>query len=252
MDSQPLSSIVSGNVMHHRLGPIVNRFIYPVFFVVLKLDELDRLNSRWFGVNRFAPLAFHFKDYGDGSDPKVWVRDLLQKNGLKECADAIWLQTFPRVFGYLFNPVSFWYCMRKDGSLGAIIAEVNNTFGDRCCYLLRPDGQGKFHDVAADKVMYVSPFYPVEGHYRFHFDVDNFERPTVRINYFQQDRLQLKTSIWGEPKPLVSRNMMTALLRQPFLTLGVTFRIHWQALRLWWKGAVFHKHQPTSLEKTTK
>ncbi|MET0051364.1 MAG: DUF1365 domain-containing protein [Candidatus Thiodiazotropha sp.] len=235
MASRLMSRLVIGRVMHRRRQPFSNKFVYPVFYLLLDLDELAQLNNGVFGVNRHRPLAFHFRDYGDGRDPRLWVREYLMSHGIFDSGGKIWLQTLPRVFGYLFNPVSFWYCHRSDGQVGAIIAEVNNTFGERHCYLLRPDAQGEFQQVTTEKRFYVSPFYPVSGGYRFKFNLD-LDCPRVSIDYFDQGTLQLNTAVWGCSQTWSSRALLKALLRQPLLTLGVTLRIHWQALKLWHRG----------------
>ncbi len=252
MAGHTLSRVVQGKVMHFRRLPFKHRFVYPVFFLLMNCDELEQANSWLFGVNRRRPLSIKFKDYGDGSDPRLWVRALLEKQGIHDCAKTIWLQTFPRVFGYAFNPVSFWYCAREDGSVGAVIAEVNNTFGDRYCYLLHNNSTvDATVELNTVKQMHVSPFYPVKGHYAFHFDTD-FDAPRVRIDYYQSDELQLNTVIWGEALPLTRRNLFMALLKQPLLTLGVMTRIHWQAFRLWLKGATFHQRPTSSSEEISR
>ena len=252
MAGNTLSRIVNGRVMHRRRHPVENRFVYPVFCLLINTDEMDRLDSWLFGVNRRRPLAFHFEDYGNGGDPRVWVKEQLQEFGIEDCAGPIWVQTFPRVFGFVFNPVNFWYCERQDGSIGAILAEVNNTFGEKHVYILTPDpGTGRFQDIRADKQLYVSPFYPVSGGYRFHFNTD-LDAPRVRIDYFNEGRLQLNTAIWGKSRQLTSRSLFAALVRQPLLTLGVVARIHWQALRLWLKGVSFHPNPSSSAEEVTR
>lgn len=252
MACRALSRVVNGRVMHRRRHPVENRFVYPVFFLLINTDELDSIGGWLFGVNRRRPLAFHFSDYGDGRDPRIWVREQLCEYGITDCPGPIWVQTFPRVFGYVFNPVTFWYCEREDGSIGAILAEVNNTFGERHLYVLTPDEiSGRFQDIRADKKLYVSPFYPVSGGYRFHFNTD-FDAPRVRIDYFDEGRLQLNTAIWGGSSRLSSRSLLSALIRQPLLTLGVIARIHWQALRLWLKGARLHPHSTSSSEEISR
>ncbi|MEZ5542434.1 MAG: DUF1365 domain-containing protein [Pseudomonadota bacterium] len=252
MASGVMSRVVSGRVMHHRHHPVQNRFVYPVFFLLLKLDELERLDSWLFGVNRWRPLAFLQSDHGDGGDPRLWVGAQLAQAGVEDCNGPIWVQTFPRVFGCLFNPVSFWYCQRDDDSVGAILAEVNNTFGERHCYLLRPDREsGRFEGVYAEKVLYVSPFYPVAGGYDFRINTD-FETPRVAIDYFNEGKLQLNTAIWGKSRPLTSRSLLSALLRQPLLTLGVIFRIHWQAFRLWRAGLSLCERRATSAKEISR
>ena len=252
MGSGALSRVVTGKVMHRRRHPVDNHFVYPVFFLLLRLDELKDDTSLLFGVNRKRPVSFNFRDYGDGRDPEIWVRELLQEHGVNDCGGPIWVQTFPRLLGYLFNPVSFWYCTRPDATVGAIVAEVNNTFGDKHYYLLtpNPDLDG-FSGLRAAKRLYVSPFYPVEGEYRFDFNTD-FDSPRVKIDYFKDGKLQLNTAIHGASRPLSTSSLAAAAIRQPFLTLGVIAKIHWQALRLWLKGVRLHKRPTSTLEETAK
>jgi hypothetical protein len=252
MAGRALSRIISGKVMHKRHLPVVNQFVYPLFSVLLKMDELEKTESWLFGVNRWRPMAFYFSDHGNGDDTQDWILTLLDSNGIHDCTGSIWLQTFPRVFGFVFNPVSFWYCERDDGSVGVIVAEVNNTFGDRHCYVLKPDPvTGSYSDISTDKKMYVSPFYPVEGCYRFYFNID-FDQPRVRIDYFNKGELQLNTTIWGRSKDWSIRSLLMVLLRQPLLTLGVVARIHWQALRLWIKGVSLFNRHATSTEEVSR
>lgn len=251
MASSALSRIVQGRVMHRRHYPVENRFVYPVFFLLVNLDELGLLGSWLFGVNRWRPLSFYFADHANGTDPRLWVREQLLQGGVSDCTGSIWVQTFPRVMGYVFNPVTFWYCQRDDGSIGAIIAEVNNTFGDRHSYLLTPDQQtGTFSNTRVEKQFYVSPFYPVKGWYRFHFNTD-FNAPRVRIDYFDDGRPQLNTAIWGQARTFSTANLLSELIRQPLLTLGVIFRIHWQAFRLWRKDVTFFRRPISSKEEAS-
>ncbi len=247
-----LSRIVNGRVLHRRRHPVENRFVYPVFYLLINADEFDTVDNWLFGVNRRRPLAFHFADHGDGRDPRIWVRERLDQRGIRDCTGPIWVQTFPRVFGFVFNPVSFWYCERSDGTTGAIVAEVNNTFGERHLYVLTPDEKtGRFEGVYADKQLYVSPFYPVSGGYRFYFNTD-LDAPHVRIDYYDDNRLQLNTVIWGKSSRLTSTNLLAALARQPLLTLGVVVRIHWQALRLWLKGVSLFQKTSSSAQEASK
>ena len=252
MESSTVSLVVNGRVMHRRHHPVEHHFEYPVFFLLINIDELETLDNWLFGINRRRPLAFNFSDHGDGGDPRSWVRRELANNGIVDCTGSIRVQTFPRVFGYLFNPVSFWYCERDDGSVGAIIAEVNNTFGERRSYVLTPDAEnGAFHSVSAKKHLYVSPFYPVEGYYRFHFNID-FDSPRVRIDYFNGGKLQLNTAVWGKSLRLSTSSLLSALGRHPLMTFGVIIRIHWQALRLWSKGVKLSQRPPPSTEEVTR
>lgn len=247
--------LLTGQVMHERVRPVHNRFIYTVFAVRLNLSTIYAAQSWCFGVNRLRPWSIWLKDYGprDGSDLQQWARNLLERHGV-EADGEIWLQTFPRVFGFVFNPVSFWLCHHKNGELIAMIAEVNNTFGDTHLYLLT----AKDHQVISEKttlvtqkVMHVSPFCAVDGYYTFRLretDASCF----VGIDYLDADGLLIKTSIGGYKSPLSSQNVFSAVLKQPFLTLGVVAKIHWQALKLWWKKVPFHKRPNPPLQTITE
>ena len=148
------------------------------------------------------------------------------------------MHCYPRVLGYTFNPVSFWYCHRADDSLRAIVVEVNNTFGERHCYLLDNPAFGA--EIHAGKAFYVSPFCKVEGAYRFRFMVDAARNRTVaRIDYDDAEGLLLQTSVSGTLEPATAQALRGALWRYPAMTLGVIARIHWQALRLWFKRVKF-------------
>ncbi|HJS38938.1 MAG TPA: DUF1365 domain-containing protein, partial [Burkholderiales bacterium] len=131
------AQIVSGTVMHRRLRPVEHRFAYRVFFLRL---PLTRLAEAALPVNRPGLASFHFRDHGarDGTHPLAWIRGVLAREGI-EADGEVWLHCFPRVLGYVFNPVSFWFCEDREGKLRAVLAEVNNTFGERHSYLLAGD-----------------------------------------------------------------------------------------------------------------
>lgn len=246
---KPDAWLLQCRVMHDRLRPVRNRFVYPVFCVRLNLDALPRLERWWFGIDRPGIVSVRTRDYGprDGGDLAGWMRARLRAAGLPDDGE-IWLQTFPRIFGYAFNPVSFWYCHDRAGHLRALVAEVNNTFDGSHAYLVTAPDEGPIHErtvLCTRKCLHVSPFNDVLGHYAFHVretDGTSF----VGIDYFDDVSLLLRTSIAGHRQPLTGTAMMTALLRQPWMTLSVTLRIHWQALRLWWRGAPFHGKRPPS------
>lgn len=241
-------ALLVGQVMHKRLRPRVHAFVYPVFTVCLPLSRLAEKNSLIFGVDRSRPLAFVTRDHGarDGSPLLPWIRARLAERGLPADGEVV-LQCFPRVFGYVFNPVSFWYCHDAAGRLVAVLAEVNNTFGDTHAYLLHRPDRGPLVDgesFRADKVFHVSPFCDVEGGYRFRFHLDR-PVPLVRIAYDDAEGELLLTALSGRPQGWGDAVLARVLLRMPFLTLGVIARIHWQALRLWLKGVPFVGARPT-------
>jgi uncharacterized protein len=225
------AELLSGRVMHRRLRPVQNHFSYRVFFVRL---PLTRLESAGIAINRPALCSFHYRDHGarDGSHPLAWIRALLARERI-EADGEVWLQCFPRVLGYVFNPVSFWFCEDHTGRLQAVLAEVSNTFGERHAYLLRAD-----RALEARKVFHVSPFFPVAGRYRFGFG-ERAGRRLARIDYFDEAGPLLYTSISGQPQPLTRARLALACFTHPFMTVVIMARIHWQALRLWVKRAPF-------------
>jgi DUF1365 family protein len=193
-------------------------------------------------------LSLHLRDHGprDGSDLAAWMRTQLSAAGIAQADGKIWLQAFPRVFGYAFNPVSFWFCHDRDGRLRALLAEVRNTFGDRHSYLLSaPGNQPIIRDtpLTCRKVLHVSPFCRVEGDYAFGVA----EAPgstTVSIDYHDANGLLIRTALGGRLAPLTRTTALAALMRQPLLTVGVVARIHWQALRLAFKKTPFYGKHP--------
>jgi len=247
-----------GRVMHARSRPCPNRFVYPVFFLRLRLTDTAGLRAAsgpWFGYQRAGLLSFHDRDHGgrDGGDLLAWLDGRLAAAGLQRPDGDVWLQTFPRLMGYAFKPVSFWFCHERSGALTLLLAEVNNTFGERHQYVLVPPNGGVIDNdtlLSCSKVFHVSPFCEVKGSYRFrirrHGDLH-----MAGIDYYDdqnQARPLLKTALWGRAEPLRAGRILTTVLAMPFMTLGVVARIHWQALRLWGKGVPFFR-KPAAPER---
>jgi DUF1365 family protein len=245
-----------GNVMHRRLRPVVNAFVYPVFYIQLPLRDLESAICPFFAIDRSYLLSFWQKDHGprDGSPLLPWITARLRERGLPDDGEII-LQTFPRLFGYVFNPVSFWFCHDRSGALIAVLAEVNNTFGGTHAYLLHNPGGAPLRDgqlLRADKCFHVSPFNEIVGGYRFRFHLD---RPAqlARIDYDDADGELLRTAIAGKPREWRSSALLGAFLKMPVMTAGVMLRIHWQALKLWLKGVPFRGARvPQPLRESTK
>ena len=250
-----------GQVRHTRLRPQRHAFAYPTYFLMLPMRSLPRTTSG-LALNRPGLLSFHDRDHGDGRSPAqggalAWLDELLRQEGITDATGEVWLHTYPRVLGFTFKPVSFWYCHRaaddQGGALRAIVVEVNNTFGERHCYLLDAPQYGA--EQRADKVFHVSPFNAVEGHYRFRFMRtaalgDKAERTVARIDYFQSspdgsvaglDVPVLQTSVSGALEPITPAVLRRALWRYPAMTLGVVLHIHTQAFRLWLKRVPFFR-----------
>jgi DUF1365 family protein len=256
-----------GQVRHKRLRPVRNAFSYGVFYIRVPVHALAQgvPALRWFSRNRFNLLAFHDADHGDGAQPlHAWISALLARHGVRDADGEIWLQTMPRVLGYLFNPVSFWFCHRADGGLRAVLCDVRNTFGERHLYLLENGGTiGNGALLEAEKSFHVSPFLPLRGGYRFRFlrvqRAGEGERHLACIDYIDyidhmDDRGEpaLSTSISGTVQPLTDAAVLHACAAHPLLTLGVMARIHWQALRLWCKRVPFFSKPPAPTEELSK
>ena len=171
-----------GSVVHHRLRPSVHQFQYPNYFILLPMRSLQTTPEKDcpLAINQAGLLSFHHQDHGlGGANALSWIESVLQENKINDADGEIWLQTYPRVLGFVFKPVSFWYCFNKDKILRAVVAEVNNTFGERHCYLLDPVSWAQ--TVSAKKVFHVSPFCDVAGHYEFNFNL----KIKITIKFYQ-------------------------------------------------------------------
>ena len=247
------SRLYIGDVMHRRLDRFAYRFNYRVFSLLLDLDELPQLprRLRLFSHNRFSLFSLHDADHGgrDGQPLRPWVEGLLRARGIELEGGRVLLLCFPRVLGYVFNPMSVWYCQHRDGSLRAIVCEVRNTFGEMHHYVLAPtDGgpmnwQPVYH---ADKVFHVSPFIGPKAEYRFRFE-EPAQRMRVHINEFAAGKLLLQAALSGVQVPLTDARLFRAFWRIPLMPFKVMAAIHWQALKIWLRGATFHRMPPRGL-----
>ncbi|MEN8691970.1 MAG: DUF1365 domain-containing protein, partial [Desulfobacterales bacterium] len=235
--------------------PMDYRFSYRVFSLRLDLDELPDLRLRFLSVNRFNLLSFYERDHGprDGSALKAWAEDLLRRKGIDIQGGRIQLLCFPRVLGYGFNPLSIWYCHHRDGSLRAVIAEVNNTFGEHHFYLLSNDGLPLTWPVtrSVEKVFQVSPLMGMQASYSFRL-AEPSDRLSVLINQFQNGALTLVASQQGEGHALNDKRLLAALFRMPLMTVKVMAAIHWQALKIWLRGAPFFPKPAPPIEEVTQ
>jgi DUF1365 family protein len=233
-------AIISGEVTHRRARPARHAFTYPAFCLRLPLSQLPKLERCGIARNRRALVSFHDRDHGpcDGTPLEPWVRSLLAAERVSADGEIV-LHAFPRMLGYVFNPVSFWVCHDRAGAVRAVVCEVRNTFGERHLYLLA-DAKGapleSGRTLTARKAFYVSPFCEVKGSYafRFHFGA---KRWIARIDYFDDDGAEplLETWISGDAAAVTPAATRRLLRRHALATVAVVARIHWQALKLWVK-----------------
>jgi DUF1365 family protein len=237
------ASLYVGAVMHARLKPMGHRFTYQVMNALIDLDRLaeaDRM-SRLFRVNRRGVFSFHERDHGprDGAPLRAHVDRLLRAQGVDIDGGRVLLLCYPRLFGYVFNPLSVYYCYNAGGALHALIYEVRNTFGALHAYVL-PVGAGEASAAgirqAQDKTFYVSPFIGMAMRYHFRM-LPPGDSVKVRILETDADGPLLAATFSGRRHDLTTGELVAALLHLPLVTLKIMGAIHFEALRLWLKGA---------------
>ena len=241
-----------GQIRHTRLRPKEHTFNYASYFLLLPMRHLNTLDSGFLKVNKFSALSFYDCDHGDPISSSnrpaiVWFEEMLKTRGIEGVNGEVWLHCFPRVWGYAFKPVSFWYGHSESGELKVILVEVNNTFGQRHCYLIESPKFG--HEYTMDKMFHVSPFIETKGEYKFRFmfkkgeNINSMEgaKTIVKIEYLDEHGLLLKTSVSGTLEKISRKTFTKAVWYYPFMTIGVILRIHLQALILFCKGAKFHR-----------
>ena len=239
------SGLYAGDVVHTRLRPVRHRLHYRMFMLLLDLDELPALSRRLklFGVGRRALLSFRESDHGDGAPDGLrdWVIAVLAKTNT-EAGGAVRLLTMPRLLGHAFNPLSVFFCYRGDGSLAAMLYQVNNTFGERHTYVIPalPDSAGLVRQ-SCDKSFHVSPFMDMALTYRFRV-LPPAEAVSVGIQVSDENATLLTAAFAARRSPLTDAALLRAFLGSPFLGLKVLAGIHWEALLIWRKGVRFRKH----------
>ena len=241
------SALYEGWVMHRRITPRHHRFKYRVFAMLLDLDELPGLDRRLslFAYNRGGLFSFQDRDHGDGRPVNVWLDDLLAKAGISAGGRRRVL-CYPRIMGYVFNPLSVWFCDDERGALKAIIYEVHNTYDERHAYVLPAGSDEKLVRHGCPKQFYVSPFLSRDCRYHFRIRPPG-EDIAVAIHEEEAGRPILNASFAGARKALTDGALVRMLLRYPLMTLKVMVAIHYEAVRLMLKGVRRHPHVPKTI-----
>ena len=233
------SALYTGTLIHSRRAPARNTFRYPISFFVLDLDELPDLERRLklFSINRPNLVTLRDEDHFDGSLP-------VKEAAVRFCAERgveverVLMLAQLRLLGYVFNPVTFHWCYGPDGKLACMIAELNNTFGERLPELLRGSELAYEHD----KRLHVSPFFGLDQSYQYAFSEPDDE-VWARVHVRENGHVPLTAVLHGRRRELTNATLAQALVRYPLMPMQVTALIHWQAVRLWWKRVPF-RHKP--------
>lgn len=253
---QAAAALYVGEVMHARLKPMGHRFSYRVMSLLIDLDRLDAADrqSPLFGVNRAALYSFNEADHGarDGSSLRLYAQRRAAEHGVDLTGGRVRLLCYPRLLGFTFNPLSVYFCHRAGGELALVIYEVRNTLGDIHAYVL-PVKPGEFSDAGLrqeqQKLFYVSPF--IEMATRYHFRVSP-PRERVKLRILETDREGplLAATFIGRRRSLTNAALLRAFFALPLVTLKIVVAIHWEALRLWLKGARLVQRPNAATAKT--
>ncbi|TCO69611.1 DUF1365 domain-containing protein [Rhodovulum euryhalinum] len=238
---------VRGTTFHQRRGAVAHKLHHTVDYVLYDAEAEAPKTPRWFSLNARNLMSVWDRDHGgawgEGRGAE-WVREVLAAHDLFAAKGRIELLTLPRVMGHEFNPVSFWLCYGKDDALRVVIAEVNNPWRDRHSYLCHHPDQRPIEPsdiLTATKIFHVSPFLPIEGGYRFRFDIRP-DKVGIWIDYSSNDETGLYATLTGPRRPLSNWAILKGMFRRPFGSRRVLALIHWHALVLFLKGAKYRAH----------
>lgn len=238
-----VSALYAGLVTHARLRPRKHRLAYRVFSALFDLDDLPELDRhlRLFGHNRRALFSFHDADHGSGEGPlRPWAEEKMRAAGLTPDGGPIRVLCYPRILGFVFNPLSVFFCHDRAGALVAMLYEVNNTHGERHVYVIPASGDQDI-DQSCSKDFFVSPFMAMDCRYRFRIEPPG-ERVVIAIAETDAAGLLLTARFAGNRVPLDDAGLARMFVAYPLMTLKVVAGIHWEALKLWLKGIPVFAH----------
>ena len=242
--------------MHRRTIPKHNAFCYVVCYLSFNLSQLASLKNKLLAVDGRGLFSFKQSDHGEKHQTnQEWVQSILAQYGLEQVANGeVLVVAMPRMFGYLFNPVSFWLCHDAQGALRAVISEVNNTFREAHHYISFHDDMRPIHPddwLQSSKIFHVSPFMKIEGEYQYRF-IAQEHRIAIWINYYAHGKLMLETSLIGKRISLNSFNLLKYNLRYPLASFRVIALIHWQAIKLLSKRIKYHNKPNPPIIKVSR
>ena len=237
------SFLYNGSVVHKRFKPKAHFFKYKVFSLYINLKEINKINKQipFFSYNKFNLISFYDKDHGDrdGTWLNIWVKKKLEKAGIKKDINNIYLLCYPRIFGYVFNPLSIFFVFNKSSSLIAILYEVKNTFGEQHTYIFKTKDSNLIKNHCYKK-FHVSPFMDLNSTYNFKI-LKPGKKLSIIIDQRDREGKLLFASQDGKKIELNSKNLLISYLKHPLMTFKIISAIHFEALRLWLKRIKFIK-----------
>ena len=238
------SSIYNGTVIHKRFKPKIHYFKYKVFSLLIDLSELENLSKKikFFSYNKFNLVSFYEKDHGnrDGSSLVSWVKKNLEDNKINSEKVKIKLLCYPRILGYVFNPLSVFYIYNENEKLVSILYEVKNTFGEQHTYIFKVDSDQNLYQHNCSKKFHVSPFIEMNCKYFFRL-LKPGEKISVIIDQYQTDEKILYASQDGQRVDFNTKELIKSYLKHPLMTFKIILAIHFEAFKLWIKGIKFIK-----------
>ncbi len=242
------SSIYTGTVIHKRFKPKVHLFKYKVFSLLLDLSELNSIDKeiKIFSYNKFNIISFYENDHGprDGTPLKDWIINIMKKNNIKTKNIKVKLFCYPRIFGYVFNPLSVFFIYNKKSKLTAILYEVKNTFGEQHTYIFKVKKDSNLIQNMCEKKFHVSPFIGMDCTYFFRI-LNPSNKISIIIDQRDKDGKILYASQDGIKTQLSNKSLIKSYLKHPLMTFKIILAIHFEAFKLWIKGIKFIKKKIT-------